>query len=348
MTTKVVIVPLRGLGGKSRLGMDRGGPFNDSARQALIKALIHDIHHAMVVSSIFNQVALAVPNTAEDMLTFARSHDYATLPLKTPTINEQLWEIQQHFRTADRLLILASDLPLVTPAYLQSLDRALDKLCIQHVRGAVINCSRGLGSATIYLSPPDAFPITLGVGKHNLLTQFGLAKHYNIKTELIINSSGFFDLDEPADVIEVYYLLQHLPDTIGQHTRKVLIDHKWQFLLPAEPLQLEVTDQFVQLLRSYTDEQIRDVLDAGLSFVGNCVQYFERRDDNLILYVCTAELLSELMLEIAERNVYVAVAYTVTRDQDFEWHSQHWTLKIAGYGVPCDRLGRAWLSSSAS
>lgn len=346
--TKIAVVPLRGFSGKSRLGVDKGGPFDDSARHALIKALIHDLHLALTNSAVFDLVAFGVPGSAKDMLAFAHSHNYATLPLATDTVNEQLWEIQQHFRAADRLLILASDLPLVTPSYLRDLDQVLDGQSVQSDKAVVINCSRGLGSATIYLSPPDAFPITLGVGQHNLLTQLGLAGHHYVKVELSIAGNGIFDLDEPADVIEGYHLLQHLPESIGQNTRKVLTDQKWDFLLPAEPIQREVTDLFVRLLRSHNDEQIRAALESELSFVGNCALYLEKRADDLVLYVCAVELLSELRREIAARVVYAAVAYTVTRSRAFHWRGQRWNLKIAGYGIPCNRLGRAWLSGAPS
>lgn len=311
---------MRGFDGKSRLSIEKGGFFDISKREELNKCLAEDTYKTLINSRVFDEVLFGVP-TSSDIVPFFQDRRLEFILLESENINGQLWEAQNITKNEgfEKLLIIASDLPVIGSQYVSSLDEDLEKFRNENDNnGILINPSRNLGSATIYQSPPNLMRIELGRSNFNLETQ--IANSVNKPLKVVLNSSGMLDLDNPEDVREIYRLMK-----ISEQRNKTfdfLRDNKWLFLLPRKDIRERIVDSWVNL---FSLDDYSNFLSQGVSF-DNGLGYvaFNNPDGQNEVYVTSSDLVAEL---IEDRQVERNPAYSISKNS---------SIKIGAYGVPCE------------
>ena len=236
----------------------------------------------------------------------------------------------------ERLLLIGSDLPCLDSQYLRTIDEEMDLLIKENGRGVVLNPSRRLGCATIYLAPPMVYKVTLGVGRRNLLTQRFLLEYQHIPYKVLGLNSGYFDVDLPEDLYETYYLLLEV-----SHTKGLLQAAKWDFILPSNAEREPVSRSFVSLLRTESQEELEGYLGAGVVIGTDVIHIAAFRNQTACIFVTTPELAFELLEELRLGMPLHSVSLTMRKAARFPFGGKEYELRIGAYGVPCDEVEAA-------
>lgn len=198
------MVFFRGPDAKSRLGIKAGGPLTEAARQQLAIALLTDIVGVLESSGIF--VAVHVGVSGEEAFEFVDNLGLSAIALRGDDATQQIKAASAYEATrCDGYLLIAADLPFISKGYLMHLIRRAGELTESQGQGVVFGVSRGLGAASIVLSPPGVAEIELGVGPTFLNNgrRLGLA---GIPYATVVALEGYWDLDTPADLYETAVL----------------------------------------------------------------------------------------------------------------------------------------------
>jgi hypothetical protein len=228
--------------------------------------------------------------------------------------------------------LIASDLPLLQAQAITRLDREMDKLLEKSDSAIVICPSKKLGSSTIYSSNlKDICPL-LGVSSSNLMTQLVLYK--NKPKQIVFEFGNYFDLDEPQDLSEIFYLLRFFkPDS---ETYKFLSRNKWDFLLPSEGDQKKVLDKFRFLLDS---RDLDFYINTGQVFEEGNFIYSVIKDKEITIFVTTSFLAPELLHELSKTQLSHSVAFSV-KWKKYIRGGREYSLRIAAFGIPCQKVLR--------
>lgn len=112
---------------------------------------------------------------------------------------------------------------------------------------------------------------------------------------------------------------------------------KWDFLLPNNEIQRQLTEKFKLLLLSNTfDQYFNNTVLYDLPYV-----YVTEFNNNLVnVYVTIKDLLPELCDEIERRVSDEAISFLVFKGI-YRYKNKKYELRIGAYGVPCHKLTKA-------
>jgi 2-phospho-L-lactate guanylyltransferase len=192
----VAVVPVHSLeGAKSRLG----GTLDAEERQALVLELLDRSVRAADEVEALESVVVVSPDPA--ILRLASGAGATPIRQTDEGLNEGL-RAAARWAIADRataLLVLAGDLPAISPATIQAIVKAADAAA-QPDRPLVVLVSDRLGRGTnvLLLSPPDAIPFSFGSGSR---ASHLAAAEASGATALELDGPLTLDLDLPEDLI---------------------------------------------------------------------------------------------------------------------------------------------------
>ena len=188
---------------KSRLE----GVLSPADRAALARCLMLGSLRALHDSACFHRVV--VVSRDEAALTLAQNEGALSLPERgEPDLNAALQDARglALSQGATSLLVLASDLPLVTPDAIRKVVAASDDAAV-----VIVPDRRDEGTNALLLSPPDA--IAFGFGGLSSQRHLGFARAAELSTRLLRLESIGFDVDLPQDLEDLERLGWHLDAT---------------------------------------------------------------------------------------------------------------------------------------
>lgn len=212
----VAAIPIRGLtSAKSRLRHVLPGPW----RAKLVESMLHDVISACLSSRVFSAVAVV---TADDGIGYWTSRvgghwireDGGPQGLNQ-AINKAIHWARDH--GAGSLLVLSGDLPLIMPGELVDLLATASKAGAQV---AIVPEHGGSGTNALLQRPPGIIGPQFGLNsrwKHRQAAQERGAQW----VEVSLDGIGY-DVDTPADVLQVARLLSRRQPPAGVHTRRCL------------------------------------------------------------------------------------------------------------------------------
>ncbi len=189
---------------KSRLD----GVLSPADRATLARRLMLGSLRALHESACFDRVV--VVSRDEAALALAQSEGAMTLPERgEPDLNAALQEARSLalLEGAASLLVLASDLPLVTAADIRDVVAASNDAAV-----VIVPDRRDEGTNALLLSPPDA--IAFGFGGLSSQRHLGFARDAGLSTHLLRLDRIGFDVDLPQDLDDLESLGWRLENTV--------------------------------------------------------------------------------------------------------------------------------------
>ena len=187
---------------KSRLD----GVLSPADRAALARRLMLGSLRALHDSACFQRIVVVSRDTAA--LTLAQSEGALTLTERgEPDLNTALQEARSLALAegATSLLVLASDLPLVTATDIRDVVAASGDAA-----AVIVPDRRDEGTNALLLSPPDA--IAFGFGGLSSRRHLGFARDAGSSTRLLRIENIGFDVDLPQDLQDLERIGWHVKD----------------------------------------------------------------------------------------------------------------------------------------
>lgn len=208
MNDHIVIVPVKGLKeSKTRLS-----PFlTREKREALVKALLHDILAGVTVADVFTSILVMSP---DDNVSQEIHFDSVGFIKQTNSGLNAAVQQASNFAIrlqAESLTIALADIPLAQPRDFIELFR----LGGNQEKVVLAPSSKG-GTNVMMLSPPDAIPP--GYGRWSYAKHLRQAQRKRLNAYSLSNSRLSFDVDTPKDLTELRRL-----DPSGRTTAGKLI-----------------------------------------------------------------------------------------------------------------------------
>lgn len=206
-----LLVPVKPFAeGKSRLASS----MNPTERAALSRYLLHKVLETALATRLL--AGVVVVSRDPQVRTAARSRGADILAEEGNSLNTALRQARQHAldQGADAILVLPTDLPLITAGDIHTLWELGNR-----GRGVVVAPSRDGGTNALLLRPPDLMDFAFGPASCRRHREQAEAAGYPF--HLFCSSTLALDLDSPEDLtglppLAVSQLLgPGLPDTGG-------------------------------------------------------------------------------------------------------------------------------------
>lgn len=335
----IAVIPVGGLGGKKRLLKDNGGLFSENQIKLLIKSLIIDLYGTLTKSKIFDRIVIGTPKKlfTKEMEEFFGENNIDFHLLIQETFNLQLREISQEFQCYKYLLLISSDLPLVTENDIVAFYAEIKKHMIHKNSAVVLAPSKRLGCASIFISPLSYFIPELNLARSNLL--FNLKESHAKNINIFKNFNLYFDIDLPEDLYEIFYLLQI--NKYQSKTLEFLLKNKWDFIVPDLGTQDNILKALDILLKEKNYKEIvqkKNIVKDGI------VYYSIIEDDTAIIFLTTSDLYFELLNEIKNLEIKSTCGYSFQQGK-IHYNNKTLQVRICLYGVYCDKVGKVLLKS---
>ncbi|HKX79665.1 MAG TPA: 2-phospho-L-lactate guanylyltransferase [Novosphingobium sp.] len=197
------IIPIKDVpSGKSRLA----GVLDPAERARLISAMLAHVVAAAQAATGITRVFLVGPS---------RHGMDETMPLLADpgdglnaAVASALAEVVAHAEAPHRVIVIAADLPVVTP-------RDLDLLVLAPIDAVAIAPDRhGIGTNALSLPLPAGRNFTFAFGPDSLLRHQEEAERLGLRVETILSHGLERDIDEPADLADARQVLasENLPE----------------------------------------------------------------------------------------------------------------------------------------
>ncbi len=188
----VAVVPVKDLGrAKGRLAP----ALAPAQRRELVLAMLADVLGALRAARTIGALGgYAVISRDAEVLAFAGAQGAAPLHDRAEDLNEALAQAAGHYarRGAAGLLVLPADVPLVAPAEIARLTRAVS------TPGIAVAPSRDGGTNALLVRPPLALPFLFGVG--SLARHLDAARARGLPAALFRAAGLSLDVDSPDDL----------------------------------------------------------------------------------------------------------------------------------------------------